>query len=347
VAAGTVGISRTVVAAIAHELAQMGDRGALGVLAGDAMVVPGRAADAAFERAATALRDPTVALSVARRLAIGSLGEIDYVLCTSDSLRVGLGRLARFYRVATERVSLAIEESGDQASLVFRATTTEAYSRHWRELAVGIIARRVRQTLGREVRFRGIDFAHAAPPRVEPYVAFFGLAPRFSADADRIVFARALLDEPLRTAARALGDLLEAKMREAEPPEAAQGALLARVRRTVAAQIDARDLTLATTAARLATSKRTLQRDLARAGTSHQAVVDDVRRALALALLESNRMTTVEISERLGFKDPRAFFRAFRRWTGTSPAALRAGGARQSDGPNAPDGSIVRARGGV
>lgn len=338
------GISRAVVAAVVHELAQMGDRGALPLASGDAMVVPGRAADAAFEHAAERLRDPAIALSVARRLAIGALGEIDYVLCTSDSLRVGLSRLARFYRAATERVTLAIEESGDRASLVFRATTREPYSRHWREFAVAIIARRIRQTLGREVRFPAIAFAHDPPARLEPYVAFFGTRPRFGEDADRMVFARALLDEPLRTAAKALGDLLEAKMRAIEPPEAGRDALLARVRRAVAAQLDDRDLALATTAARLATSTRTLQRELARARTSHKAIVDEVRRERALALLESGRMTTVEISERLAFADPRAFFRAFRRWTGTSPAALR-DSARQSDGPRAPRGAIVRARG--
>jgi AraC-like DNA-binding protein len=317
-----LGISRTIVQAVLHELARAGDVAGLQLLANDADVITGADADAAFDRAATKLRDPALALAIAERLAIGSLGEIDYVLCTSDTLRLGLKRLVRFYPIATERVRLELEESGDCATLVFRAASSEAYSRHWREFAVAVIARRIRQTLGRDVRFLEVTFAHPLPPNQRPYAAYFGLSPRFSADADRLGFDRALLDRPLRTAAAALGDLLEARMRDVVPSDG-DDALVARVRRIVSMQIDSGPPTLPDTASRIAMSRRSLQRALEHAGTSHQAIVDDVRRRRALVLLEQGQMPMVDISVRLGFSDPRAFFRAFRRWTGTSPAVLR------------------------
>ena len=300
-----------------HELAEMG---APVPEFGDVEVVEGRLADVAIDEASARLNEPALALVVAERLAIGSLGEIDYALCTSDTLRVGLGRLARFYRLATERVGLELEERGAVAALVFRATAGAAYSRHWREIALAIVARRIRQTVGQRVRFRDVAFAHAAPARTEPYASFFGGPVRFGADADRLGFTSELLDRPLRTAAAALGDLLEAKMKELSPRD--DDAFVARARRAVSAQIDARDLDIASTAKRLATSTRTLQRTLERAKTSHRALVDDVRRERALALLEAGT-PVADISARLGFSDTRAFFRAFRRWTGTSPSALR------------------------
>lgn len=284
-------------------------------------VIAGADADAAFDSAAERLCDPALALSVAEHLAIGSLGEIDYVLCTSDTLRLGLERLVRFYPIATERVRLELEESGDRATLVFRAVSSGAYSRHWREFAVAVIARRIRQVLGRDVRFLEIAFAHAAPLDQKRHAAYFGSSPRFGADADRLGFDRALLDRPLRTAAPALGDLLEARMRDVVPRD--DDALVARVRRIVDTLIDAGPPRLSDTASRIAMSRRSLQRALERAGTSHQAIVDDARRRRALVLLQHGQITIVDISARLGFSDPRAFFRAFRRWTGTSPAVAR------------------------
>jgi AraC-like DNA-binding protein len=75
-------------------------------------------------------------------------------------------------------------------------------------------------------------------------------------------------------------------------------------------------------AARLERPKRTLQRELSRRGTSHQGLVDEARRTRAQAMLETG-VTVAEVSDRLGFSEPSAFFRAFRRWTGETPKQHR------------------------
>jgi AraC-like DNA-binding protein len=69
--------------------------------------------------------------------------------------------------------------------------------------------------------------------------------------------------------------------------------------------------------------ERTLQRHLAEEGVSHSALVDDVRRALAVKYLGSANVSVTEIAYVLHFADPTVFSRAFKRWTGESPAAYR------------------------
>jgi AraC-like DNA-binding protein len=76
-------------------------------------------------------------------------------------------------------------------------------------------------------------------------------------------------------------------------------------------------------ATRVRTSPRTLQRALRSCGTSHKEILDGVRREQALQLLHKN-VGLAEIVERLQFSEPSAFYRAFRRWTGTSPHKFRA-----------------------
>ncbi|HEX8953322.1 MAG TPA: helix-turn-helix transcriptional regulator, partial [Polyangia bacterium] len=76
-------------------------------------------------------------------------------------------------------------------------------------------------------------------------------------------------------------------------------------------------------AAQLRVSSRTLKRRLAELGTSYSAILDRERKRRALALLRTTTLTMDEVAERLGYSDVANFGRAFRRWTGSSPAATR------------------------
>ena len=67
-------------------------------------------------------------------------------------------------------------------------------------------------------------------------------------------------------------------------------------------------------------SSRTLRRRLKDAGTSYQEILDDVRAELARRYLAREKRAVDEVSFLLGFSDPSAFTKAFRRWTGRSPA---------------------------
>jgi AraC-like DNA-binding protein len=72
-------------------------------------------------------------------------------------------------------------------------------------------------------------------------------------------------------------------------------------------------------------SPRTLQRKLADADTTYQQLVDDTRRDLALRYIEDPARSLTDITFALGFSQPSAFTRAFRRWTGVSPSEYRSG----------------------
>lgn len=78
-------------------------------------------------------------------------------------------------------------------------------------------------------------------------------------------------------------------------------------------------------AAQLAMSTPTLRRRLRDEGTSLREVRDEVLCRLAIAGIERDREPIAAVSERLGFSEPSAFTRTFRRWTGRSPSSYRRG----------------------
>jgi AraC-like DNA-binding protein len=73
----------------------------------------------------------------------------------------------------------------------------------------------------------------------------------------------------------------------------------------------------------LGMSARTLRRRLEKEGTSYQRIKDTSRRDVAISLLSVDRMTVSEVAERVGFSDPSAFHRSFKKWTGQSPGSYR------------------------
>ena len=78
-----------------------------------------------------------------------------------------------------------------------------------------------------------------------------------------------------------------------------------------------------TLAVRLGTTPATLRRRLRSEGQSFAAIKDELRGALAQSLLRGHALSVAEIATELGFTEPSAFHRAFRKWTGTSPGAFR------------------------
>ena len=71
-------------------------------------------------------------------------------------------------------------------------------------------------------------------------------------------------------------------------------------------------------------SPSTFRRKLEREGCSYQEIKDEVRRAVAFEQLRESRASISDIAEQLGFQEPSAFHRAFKKWTGESPGRYRA-----------------------
>jgi AraC-like DNA-binding protein len=87
----------------------------------------------------------------------------------------------------------------------------------------------------------------------------------------------------------------------------------------------------------LGIGRRTLQRRLASEGTSWQELLNGTRERLARYYVESTELSPTEVGFLLGFEDSGSLFRAFQRWTGTTPEAWRAlvrGGAEGADRPD-------------
>ena len=86
------------------------------------------------------------------------------------------------------------------------------------------------------------------------------------------------------------------------------------------------DLSLDDVARRVASSRRQLQRAYAEIGrTTFREHLTKVRMERAAELLATRRPTVREVAQRVGYRQPAQFAKAFRRHHGVAPSDYRAG----------------------
>ncbi|GAB7539161.1 AraC family transcriptional regulator [Burkholderia sp. 22PA0099] len=99
--------------------------------------------------------------------------------------------------------------------------------------------------------------------------------------------------------------------------------LASRVRAVLRATAPADWPDAASLAARLHVAEATLRRKLRHEGASYQEIKDALRYEIACAALADLTLTVADVATAAGFAEPSAFYRAFRGWSGLSPAAYR------------------------
>jgi AraC-like DNA-binding protein len=96
-----------------------------------------------------------------------------------------------------------------------------------------------------------------------------------------------------------------------------------RVRTLITDAIPGGDFGQDALARKLGLGRTTLKRRLAAEGTGVREVVDEVRKKIALRALLQPELSVIEVAFRSGYEDATAFNKAFKRWTGKSPAKYR------------------------
>ncbi len=165
-------------------------------------------------------------------------------------------------------------------------------------------------------------FAHRRPKDVGPYRRFFRAPLRFDAEQNALVFSADDLDRRLATDDPALRRRLQ---QQVDALEARHGDdLPGQVRSVLRTALLTGHASADQIAALFSIHSRTLNRRLTAFGTNFQTLVDEGRFEIARQMLADSAMDVRQIAQALDYADASAFTRAFRRWSGTTPARWRA-----------------------
>lgn len=292
---------------------------------------PARALVGLLAAAERVTGDPLLALRLATTQDPRRLGVLAYATSNSPSLGEALGNAVRYLKLWNEGLVPTLGPSGGGVALRFEprdlgVSADEPGVRQLFLLAATTSLALARAYTGARVVPLSLAFASPPPPSgVGEIEGYFGARPRFEAAATELVFEPKSLALPVVGADPALyaivarhADELLAR-REAAPRDA----WAERARAQIVTTMGRGSVELGALARALGLSERTLQRRLGEEGTSYQEVLDAARFELARSYLPNARLSLSEIAYLLGFQDLSAFYRAFSRWAGVTPAEYR------------------------
>ncbi|HET8731419.1 MAG TPA: AraC family transcriptional regulator [Moraxellaceae bacterium] len=268
---------------------------------------------------------PGLGLYIGEHILPRHAGVMGYIGLSCDSLGEAFLRFDRFHRLVYDGNPAVMSIHGDVVSLSWGIE--HGYPGQLAdETAIAAFATIVERLVDRKLRPTAINFVNPAPPDTAIYDAFFGCPVTFGGTLTSVTFPAQYLALPIAHSDPGLRVLLE------QQADALLRALPGNkdfekdLKTALARSLHEGAPTLEHVARRLAMSPRTLQRRLSALDLSFQHLLDRTRAELARGYLLEGNLTLSEIALLLGYSEQSAFNRAFRRWTGQTPRALRAKG---------------------
>ena len=281
------------------------------------VILSDAACGALFTEAARTCAVPNFALRVAEQIPLGAYPLLDYLVMTSESVGEGFDRLARYLRLVGSPADLRI--SADRDPVVVRLAMCSPFNA---EFTLSLAVLHFRRETNGAFRPSALRFRHrpADPADFERRLA---CPIDTGADADELAVPRSVWRLSLPRRDSLLHGVLTSQAEEMLARRGSDGRASTQLRRALAGDMLRDGKTLASVARRLGTSPRTLQRRLVEEGTSYQAVLDEVRSETAARYLADSALSCAEVGYLLGFSEPAAFHRAFKRWKGETPRDYR------------------------
>lgn len=271
--------------------------------------------------------DPALALHFGEAVDLAEMSIVGLIMNASATMGDAFAQMQRFGRLTLETEGLS---DGPRFELVSRngqlwMVDTRADPNAFPELTEAAFARLVcgpRRFLP-EPHVLEVHVTHPAPAWSAEYDRIFQCPVTFSSSWNAMRLDPRIATWPVALQPRyvfgVLTRLADGLLQDLEDQKTFSGrveAVLLPLLHTGAVSADA-------VARALGFSRQTLFRKLKAEGATYEQVLDALRRRMALRYLTGARVSVNETAYLVGFSEPAAFSRAFKRWTGKSPREVQ------------------------
>lgn len=277
-------------------------------------------------------KDPALALHFGEEFECARMSIVGLIGRSSDSLAEGFAQLNRYVRLASD-----VELEGGPESERFQLSRrdgrlwlvdTRKNPNDFPEQTESTFARMVctsRRQFGGAHFMRAVHFTHAAPAYRDEYERVFQLPVVFGSDRNAVLLSDdSWLAGRTPHASRYVHDVLRARAEALLERLERSKTMRGRVESLLLPVLHTRETNVDAVAEKLGLSRQTLFRKLKAEGVTFEKVLDELRHATALRYLSGENASVSETAYLVGFSDPAAFSRAFKRWTGSCPRTVLA-----------------------
>ena len=248
------------------------------------------------------------------------MGLLGHIFFNNATLEKALRQYERYYKIFNEGMHVELHLDDKYVSVNYLCETDESYCIPDMERTLAVSVYRARDYISPQLKIDYVAFQHSAPDYLDEYAETFPCPVKFDQPFSSIVFQRRFLDYRLPNRSSYLHKLLTRHVEGLLKKLAPKPSFKERVKRAISSKLSKDSVDAEHIADKLCMSRNTLYRKLKAEGVSFHDLVDQVREEKAMRYLKSGKHSLSEIAFLLGFSELSAFSRAFKRWTGDSPA---------------------------
>jgi len=246
--------------------------------------------------------------------------------------QIGASSMAEAFTVVNRyaRLSVEVDEGSGDRYVLSRIggrlwlIDTRRNPNDFPELTESSFARMIctmRQLGGEKSMLKAVHVTHPAPEYRAEYDRIFRVPVVFESDKNALLVDEAMLSYKPPTPPAYASEVLTAHAEQLLEKLDSSKSTRGRVERLLMPSLKSGDASMKTIAGKLGVSRQTLFRKLKLEGVTFEKVLDELRHRLALDYLSAKKMSVNQTAYLVGFSDPAAFSRAFKRWTGSSRRA--------------------------
>lgn len=260
-----------------------------------------------------------------RRMKVGSFALLCHAVIGQQTVERALKLMLRGMAVFLDDIRGELHVEGEEAAIRLANRIAEPAARRFADETFLVMVHGLMCWLaGRRIPLLLASFAYPQPAYVHEYTVMFSRTLRFDAQATEVRFEARWLSALVVQDAEALKEFLRTAPQSVFLKYKNEDSWTARLRRRLKDSIGEPDWPLLEQLAEeLELTPSTLRRRLLAEGTSYQDIKDELRRDAAIHYLCHSGLSVAEVGYRLGFQEPSAFYRAFKKWTAVQPGEYR------------------------
>lgn len=251
-----------------------------------------------------------------------TLGLVGFLMQQSPDVRTALRSLVRYAHLHVRGALIYLEEQDDKVFLGYSIYQpgVEATAQ-LEDGALAISFNIMRKLCGSTWLPLNVFFTRHMPENISPYNDFFNAPLNFNADRNGLLFSAKWMQTPVTGADPALNHFLQKQADQLGSSH--NDDFVTQVRRALQSALLTQRGSITHIAALFSMHPRTLSRRLKSCGVSFQELLDQGGYEVSQQLLENSSMGISQIAATLDYSDASAFTRAFKRWSGMTPANWR------------------------
>ncbi|MFC3150166.1 AraC family transcriptional regulator [Litoribrevibacter euphylliae] len=264
---------------------------------------------------------PDIGLQIGQRVNTSSKGVLASWVSQCENLGEAIAIFIQNIPLMNSSESWVMRIDNESCVLVFSLDEDKGYPSRVVERSMSAMISWGRVLSAHAIPCSEVCFTFPKPAYHSALNSFFDCSVSYNAEHNALVFDKALLQLPILNGNQYLKAIMESKAQEIMNTITSQHTFAVKTNEVVRQALnEQRDINVNIVCKRMNVSRQTLYRKLKEEGTDFTSICDDIKKEEALRLLrvESESVTSVALS--LGYKDNSSFYKAFKRWFGTSPS---------------------------